>query len=57
MAGIFYYPTVNGKESQKFAGLPYLDYGAKFCHPPSSRWTTMDPTALLDSTTGKYFRM
>ncbi len=45
MAGIFYYPTVNGKESQKFAGLPYLDYGARFYHPLSSRWTTMDPLA------------
>ncbi len=33
----------NGKESQKFAGLPYLDYGARFYHPLSSRWTTMDP--------------
>ena len=33
----------NGKESQEFAGLPYLDYGARFYHPLSSRWTTMDP--------------
>ena len=32
----------NGKESQKFAGLPYLDYGARFYYPLSSRWTTMD---------------
>ncbi len=35
----------NGKESQKFAGLPYLDYGARYYHPLSSRWTTMDPMA------------
>ena len=34
----------NGKESQKFAGLPYLDYGARFYHscppagPPWTRW-------------------
>ncbi len=35
----------NGKESQKFAGLPYLDYGARFYHQLSSRWTTMDPLA------------
>ena len=35
----------NGKESQKFAGLPYLDYGARFYHQLSSRWTTMDPMA------------
>ena len=33
----------NGKESQEFAGLPYLDYGARYYHPLSSRWTTMDP--------------
>ena len=33
----------NGKESQEFAGFPYLDYGARFYHPLSSRWTTMDP--------------
>ena len=35
----------NGKESQKFAGLPYLDYGARFYHQLSSRWTTLDPLA------------
>ena len=35
----------NGKESQEFAGLPYLDYGARFYHQLSSRWTTMDPLA------------
>ncbi len=35
----------NGKESQEFAGLPYLDYGARFYHQLSSRWTTMDPMA------------
>ena len=35
----------NGKESQSFAGLPYLDYGARFYHPQSTRWTTMDPLA------------
>ena len=35
----------NGKESQEFADLPYLDYGARFYHPLSSRWTTMDPMA------------
>ncbi len=35
----------NGKESQEFAGLPYLDYGARYYHPLSSRWTTMDPMA------------
>ena len=35
----------NGKESQSFAGLPYLDYGARFYHPLSTRWTTMDPLA------------
>ena len=35
----------NGKESQEFAGLPYLDYGARYYHPLSSRWTTMDPLA------------
>ncbi len=35
----------NGKESQKFARLPYLDYGARFYHQLSSRWTTMDPMA------------
>ena len=35
----------NGKESQAFAGLPYLDYGARFYHPQSTRWTTMDPLA------------
>ncbi len=35
----------NGKESQKFAGLPYLDYDARFYHQLSSRWTTMDPLA------------
>ncbi|MDE5731581.1 MAG: hypothetical protein K2H95_00875 [Bacteroidales bacterium] len=35
----------NGKESQKFAGLPYLYYGSRFYHPLSSRWTTMDPLA------------
>lgn len=35
----------NGKESQEFAGLPYLDYGARFYHPLSARWTTPDPLA------------
>ena len=35
----------NGKESQEVAGLPYLDYGARYYHPLSSRWTTMDPLA------------
>ena len=35
----------NGKESQAFAGLQYLDYGARFYHPQSTRWTTMDPLA------------
>ena len=35
----------NGKESQSFAGLQYLDYGARFYHPLSTRWTTMDPLA------------
>ena len=35
----------NGKESQAFAGLPYLDYGARFYHPQSTRWTTMDTLA------------
>lgn len=33
----------NGKESQEFAGLLYLDYSARFYHPLSSRWTTLDP--------------
>lgn len=27
----------------KNSALPYLDYGARFYHPQSSRWTTMDP--------------
>ena len=35
----------NGKESQEFAGLPYIDYGARYYHPLSSRCTTMDPMA------------
>ncbi|MDE5731584.1 MAG: hypothetical protein K2H95_00890, partial [Bacteroidales bacterium] len=26
----------------KNSALPYLDYGARFYHPLSSRWTTMD---------------
>ena len=46
MAGIFLYVIFyrfNGKESQEFAGLLYLDYGARFYHPLSSRWTTLDP--------------
>ncbi|MEZ3418007.1 MAG: hypothetical protein K1V99_01380 [Bacteroidales bacterium] len=25
--------------------MPYLDYGARYYHPLSSRWTTMDPMA------------
>lgn len=45
-AGAFLQPyRFNGKESQEFADLPYLDYGARFYHPLSSRWTTMDPMA------------
>lgn len=35
----------NGKESQEFACLPYLDYGARYYYPLSSRWTTIDPMA------------
>lgn len=35
----------NGKESQEFAGLQYLDYGARFYNPLSARWLTPDPLA------------
>ena len=35
----------NGKESQEFAWIPYLDYGARFYSPDATRWTTMDPLA------------
>ncbi len=35
----------NGKESQEFAWIPYLDYGARYYSPDATRWTTMDPLA------------
>ena len=35
----------NGKESQEFAWIPYLDYGARYYSPYATRWTTMDPLA------------
>ena len=35
----------NGKESQKFAGLPYIDYGARMYDPCTARWLSQDPLA------------
>ena len=29
----------------KNSGFPHLDYGARYYHPLSSRWTTLDPLA------------
>ena len=42
----------NGKESQKFAGLPYLDYGARFYHsclPAGPRWTRWRKSIILSA--------
>ena len=33
----------NGKEEQSFAGLPYLDYGARMYDPATARWLSPDP--------------
>ena len=35
----------NGKEEQAFAGLPYLDYGARMYDPATARWLSPDPLA------------
>lgn len=35
----------SGKEEQAFAGLPYIDFGARMYDPASSRWTSPDPLA------------
>ncbi|MCM1176590.1 MAG: hypothetical protein NC115_05775 [Bacteroidales bacterium] len=43
---LFHDNRFNGKESQSFAGLPYLDYGARM-YDPSFRlsWNAIDPMA------------
>ena len=35
----------NGKEEQSFAGLPYIDYGARMYDPCTARWISQDPLA------------
>ncbi len=35
----------NGKEEQSFAGLPYIDYGARMYDPCTARWLSQDPLA------------
>ena len=34
-----------GKEDQAFAGLPYIDFGARLYDPATARWNTSDPMA------------
>ena len=34
-----------GKEEQAFAGLPYIDFGARLYDPATARWNTSDPMA------------
>lgn len=34
-----------GKEDQAFAGLPYIDFGARLYDPATARWSTSDPMA------------
>ena len=35
----------NSKEEQAFAGLPYIDFGARLYDPAIARWLTPDPLA------------
>ena len=35
----------SGKEEQSFAGLPYIDYGARMYDPYTARWLSQDPLA------------
>ena len=35
----------SGKEEQAFAGLPYIDFGARMYDPATGRWLTQDPLA------------
>ena len=35
----------SGKEEQSFAGLPYIDYGARMYDPCTARWISQDPLA------------
>ena len=35
----------NSKEEQSFAGLPYIDYGARMYDPCTARWLSQDPLA------------
>ena len=44
----------NGKEEQSFAGLPYIDYGARMYDPYAARWNAPDPLAAKYPSTGSY---
>ena len=39
--------SYSGREDQSFAGLPYIDYGARMYDPYAARWNATDPLAAL----------
>ena len=44
----------SGKEDQSFAGLPYIDYGARMYDPYAARWNATDPMAAKYPSTSPY---
>mgnify|MGYP004507395623 FL=1 len=44
----------SGKEEQSFAGLPYIDYGARMYDPYAARWNATDPMAAKYPSTSPY---
>ncbi len=43
-----------GKEDQSFAGLPYIDYGARMYDPYAARWNATDPMAYVNISYSTY---
>ena len=44
----------SGREDQSFAGLPYIDYGARMYDPYAARWNATDPMAAKYPSTSPY---